>query len=316
MRVTSMLRLAAAAAAAALAVSGCGGGDEPAEASDTSDATRTVVDATGTEVTVPQQPQRIVALSEQDLDSLLALDITPVGTVNGRGQTTPPAYLGDRTDGIEVVGDIGKPATDRILELEPDLVLFGAVIDEQQLEQMRELIPATVVTYKVEDDWKTAFRNIADAVNAGDAAEQWLTDYETSVGDAAEALGDNAGATANIVRWNPDGPGVMLKDSFASLVIQDVGLVRPEGTEPGFAHTDPLSLENLPELDADWLFVGTLVPGSEEALSEAKGTPAFAALEAVKSDHFVEVDGTLWTSRGGPLAALIVVEDVVTHLGA
>ncbi|CAM3419431.1 ABC transporter substrate-binding protein [Stackebrandtia soli] len=316
MRRNAFARLAVAASVALIALSGCGGGEKPADASDEA-ATRTIEDSTGTEVTVPTKPERVVALSEQDLDAALALGVTPVGTINGRGQTGPSEYLGDATEGIEIVGDVGKPTVDKILELEPDLVLFGAAMDEEQLAQMRELVPATVVTYGVEDDWKTAFANTADALNLADEATQWLTDYDTKVAEVSGTFGDNAGATVSIVRWNPDGPGIMLHEAFASLVIQDLGLVRPENQqEPGFAHTEPLSLENLKRIDADWLFVGTLVPGSEEKLAEAKENPAFAELDSVKNDRFIEVDGTLWTSRGGPLGALQIVDTIAEHLGS
>src|SRR5688572_31139324 len=98
------MKLLTAVLTAALigSVAACGGSDEPSDTS-TGAATRTVTDVTGTTVTVPTAPKRVVALSEQDLDGALALDVTPVGTVNGRGQTTPPKYLGSKVDGIAVV---------------------------------------------------------------------------------------------------------------------------------------------------------------------------------------------------------------------
>jgi iron complex transport system substrate-binding protein len=314
MRINKLLGVGAAVLLTAAVGTAC---SSPAETADeSSGGTRTVTDATGTKVTVPDKPERVIALSEQDLDSALALDVTPVGTVNGRGQKAPPAYLGDDAAAIEVVGDVGKPTTDKIVELEPDLVLYGGASDEEQLEQLRELVPATVVTYKLDDDWKTAFEATADALNKTEAASSWLSEYDDTVTEAADSLGDNASAKISIVRWNPEGPGILQHEAFSSLVIQDLGLERPKDQQdPGFAHTDPLSLENLPRIDGDWLFVGTLVPGSEEALSEAQDDPAFSQLDAVKNDHFVEIDGTLWTSRGGPLGALKVVEDVVSNLG-
>ena len=279
--------------------------------------TRTITDVTDTEIEVPEEPQRVVTLSEQDLDAALALGVTPVGTINGRGQDGPPAYLGDEADGIESVGDIGKPTTDKIAELDPDLVLYGGFSDKEQLEQIRELVPATVVTYELEEDWKAAFDRAAEALGKTDEAKSWMDDYDKRIEEVAGKLGDNADATISIVRWNPKGPGILLHEAFSSLVIQDLGLKRPESQqEPGFAHTDPLSLENLPRIDGDWMFLGTLVPGSEDALKEAKESAAYSKLEVVKNDQVVEIDGTLWTSRGGPLAALKVIDDVETNLAS
>nr|MBP9661458.1 ABC transporter substrate-binding protein [Aeromonas sp.] len=39
-------------------------------------------------------------------------------------------------------------------------------------------------------------------------------------------------------------------------------------------------------------------------------TPAFQQLNAIKGKRFGAVDGSLWTSTGGPQAALKVIDDV------
>ncbi len=55
--------------------------------------TRQVTDADGKTQVLPAQPKRVVVLSKIDLDSALTLGLQPVGTVNGRGQSTLPRYL-------------------------------------------------------------------------------------------------------------------------------------------------------------------------------------------------------------------------------
>ena len=309
----SRRRAAGALAACALALTGCGDTAEPAAATG---ATRTVTDATGTAVAVPLAPRRVVALSEQDLDGALALGVTPVGTVNGRGQTTPPAYLGEKIAGITVVGDVAKPAMDALVPVAPVLILAGGTTDAQILADLRKLAP-TVVTYKPADDWKTALRALADTLGLTDAATAWLADYDRQAADARTAFRSNAGAEVSIVRWNPQGPGVMQTGHFASSVAADLGLKRPAGQqEPGFAHSEPLSLENLSRADGDWLFLGTLNPAGKQALEAARTSAAYRALKAVRSNRVMPVDGTVWTSRGGPAAALLVIRDIRTALGA
>lgn len=302
-----------AALALAMTSSACGGGTQPAGAAA---ASRTVTDVTGTAVTVPVTPQRVVALSEQDLDGALALGITPVGTVNGRGQSAAPQYLGDRVAGIAVVGDVAKPTMDKLVAAAPDLILAGSVTDTQILADLRKLAP-TVVTYRPEDDWKTAFRSLAEALGKTDAATTWLADYDRKAAEAKARFGGNAGAEVSIVRWNPQGPGVMQTGHFASLVAADLGLNRPPGQqEPGFAHSAPLSLENLAKADGDWLFLGTLNADGRQALAAAQASPAYAQLGAVRNKKVVAVDGTVWTSRGGPAAALLVIADISKALGS
>ena len=110
----------------------------------------------------------------------------------------------------------------------------------------------------------------------------------------------------------------MFKDAFSSTVVEDVGLVRPaHQQDPGHTHSMALSLESLELLDADWLVIGTLATSGEavEALRQAEETPAFRQLSAIQAKRFAAVDGSLWTSLGGPMAALQVIEDVESIVG-
>ena len=52
------------------------------------------------------------------------------------------------------------------------------------------------------------------------------------------------------------------------------------------------------------------VAASEAALARAVETPGFTALAAYQNDRIVPVDGTVWTSAGGPLAAGLVLDDI------
>ncbi|MGL4506948.1 MAG: ABC transporter substrate-binding protein, partial [Aeromonas sobria] len=101
--------------------------------------------------------------------------------------------------------------------------------------------------------------------------------------------------------------------TFASSVVESMGLVRPgkqQGT--GAPHSPALSLESLNLLDADWLVIGTLSATGDavDAMGQAEQTPAFQQLPVIKAKRFNAVDGSLWTSSGGPQAALKVIEDV------
>jgi iron complex transport system substrate-binding protein len=291
--------------------------DQDAASAPTMTAERTVADAAGQQVVVPTAPQRVLALSEVDLDASLALEIKPAGTLNGRGQAAPPRYLGARTSGVAAVGDLARPVLDKVAGQDPDLILAGGGADEQTLAQL-ELVAPTVVTYKPGEDWKPAFRRIAAVLNKESQAAGFLGEYDKQVQEVKRALGANAGTTVSVVGWSPQGPGVVQSQAFASLVLADLGLKRAGHPGDGAAVGTPLSLEALDQIDGDWLFVATLGPDGEatqtaqavQAMEAAKGTPAFQRLKAAKGDHVVVVDGSLWTGPGGPLAALAILDDV------
>ncbi|MGH3088904.1 MAG: ABC transporter substrate-binding protein [Rubrobacteraceae bacterium] len=297
---------------------GCGSGDEGANGGETSNETRVVKDASGDEVEVPAEARRIVALGEVELDSLLALGIEPAATIQGRGQDGPPNYLADEAEEIPLVGVLTQPNVEAIAELEPDLILasfaFGPPFaDEQVIGNLKEITPATLVSSAAEETWQDSLRRIANAVNRSEAGEEAISDYEQSVEEARAELGERVGDTLSIVRWQADGPVYMFADNVSSLVVEDLGFERPEAqNEPGLGHSDPLSLEQLDLIDGDWLFVGTLGGGEdEEALEEIREDRLWQQVEAVRSDHVVSVDGSLWTSVVGPLGARRIVADVL-----
>ncbi|WP_030328907.1 iron-siderophore ABC transporter substrate-binding protein [Streptomyces sp. NRRL B-1381] len=315
----------AALGAATLLLTACGSdsdsgkpsGDKAGKADSASSATRTVKDATGKAVEIPAQPKRIVTLTQEDLDAVLALDIEPVGITNGQGLDKPPAYLADKVEGVNIVGNLLQPVMDKVVAAKPDLILAGDMQDEQVLKQLREITPATLVTMAPTDDWKLFFRGVGNAVNKLDAANKFITDHEAAAKAAGEKLGANKGAEVSIVRWNPDGPSWMENKQFASGVALEMGLKRPASqNKDGNAHTPSLSLEKINEIDGDWLFLSTLTSDGEKALKGVQSKPAYKELGAVKKGHAVTVDGSVWSTRGGPLAADVVLNDYVKALSA
>ncbi|MGE6124953.1 ABC transporter substrate-binding protein [Aeromonas rivipollensis] len=274
--------------------------------------TRQVLDANGQSHTVPDDPQRVVVLSELDLDSALTLGVQPVGTVNGRGQGTLPRYLLDKTGkAIQVVGDLDNPNLEKLIDLEPDLILTGQTKPEL-LALLQEIAP-TVVTGNWGEPWKTVFNRSANVMNKEAEAKAFLARYDARLAQARSKLAKHQGEQVSIVRWNPKGPSYMHGGTFASSVVTEMGLARPaHQIGDKSPHSPALSLESLNLLDGDWLVVGTLSASGDavDAMKQAEQTPAFQQLDAIKGKRFGAVDGSLWTSTGGPQAALKVIDDV------
>ncbi|QEU93752.1 iron-siderophore ABC transporter substrate-binding protein [Streptomyces kanamyceticus] len=310
----------AALGAAALLLTGCGSddgsdNDSSGKAGSGSSDTRTIKDATGKAVKVPAHPKRVVTLTQEDLDAVLALGVKPVGITNGQGLDKPPAYLADKVKDIDVVGNLLQPVMDKVVAAKPDLILAGDMQDEQVLKQLREITPATVVTMAPTDDWKLTLRGIGNAVNDLPKANKVISDHEAAAKKAGTELGTNKGAEVSIVRWNPDGPSWMENKQFASGVALEMGLKRPKNqNKDGNAHTPSLSLEKINEIDGDWLFLSTLTSDGDKALKDVQKKPAYKDLGAVEKNHVVTVDGSVWSTRGGPLAAAEVMNDYTKAL--
>ncbi|EKP0276993.1 amonabactin ABC transporter substrate-binding protein [Aeromonas bestiarum] len=274
--------------------------------------TRQVTDADGKTQVVPAQPKRVVVLSEIDLDTALTLGLQPVGTVNGRGQGTLPRYLLTKAGkDIAVVGDLDNPNLERLIDLEPDLILTGQTKPEL-LTLLQEIAP-TVVTGNWGDSWKEIFNRSAHVLNRDTEGKAFLAQYDARLQEARSKLAKHQGERLSIVRWNPKGPSYMHGGTFASSVVEEMGLARPtHQIGDKTPHSPALSLESLNLLDGDWLVIGTLSASGDavDAMKQAEQTPAFQQLNAIKGKRFGAVDGSLWTSTGGPQAALKVIDDV------
>ncbi|MFT4008876.1 MAG: iron-siderophore ABC transporter substrate-binding protein [Nocardioidaceae bacterium] len=312
-----------------LATAACGSSDAPAEA----DSTRTVQDMEGTAIAVPAHPKRVVTLSEPTLDGALALGVTPVGTVAGRGQSTVPHYLADLAGDIPVVGNIANPDYEAIAALHPDLILVDGTSINNNAEVIGILgeIAPTVQTGYAGGDWRANFALVADALNRTDQADGVVTDYEKSVAAAKKKLTGYAGQTFSIVRWQGGSASLILSELPAGIALSDLGLERPPAQDRrGRGHSEPVSLENLGLIDADQMFFGTLggssqsnpdaggtsdVAGAQKALAQAEKVPGFTALKAYQDGNIHLVDGSLWTSTGGPLLMQRIVASVPETLG-
>ena len=283
---------------------------------DCDDGLRGVEDAAGETICIPEEPQRVVALQEGDIDGLVALGVQPVGATNGRGQATPPRYLNDGL-GEDVVstGQFFQPNVEVILELDPDLILFAGFSDPTVLEQLNAIAPV-FNTATFAEDWRTQFGRVADAMNLQAEGEAFLAAYDARVAELNEALAATGESPQFIVaRWSVDGPQIMAPTTFSSRILLDVGMTAldeiPELQE-GHPHSAPLSLESIGLLDVDWAFVGTL-QGQGDAvavLDDVLENPLFQSLQVVQNEHLVVIDGSLWTSVGGPLAAMAVLNTV------
>lgn len=294
------------------AVSACGS----ASGTSANGTTRTVSDVDGKQIEVPERPVRVVALSEPTIDAVLALGVTPVGTVAGRGQSGIPNYLAGKGTGVPVVAAVGTPDFEAVGAVRPDLIVVdGTSINNnpQALEALGHVAPVVFTGY-AGGDWRANFTITADALNLAEKGAEVLAAYDERVTGVKAALVDKGldQKTYSIVRWQGNGAALVLKELPPGRALTDLGMKRPPNQDTeGRGHSEPVSLENIADIDADYMFFGTLggssvgnpdaggsadVDAADEALESAQAVPGFAALNAVAQDHVIPVDGSVWTS--------------------
>lgn len=234
----------------------------------------TIVDGTGTEVTVPADPQRVVALHDTSLTvTLLELGIVPVGS---HGRTTENAAPNIRSgklitgydfdnSAIEFVGNL--PAdVEAVAALEPDLIL---TTDWQTADvgQLRSIAPTYVFPISTMDDFDV-YRTVADVTGRADVLDKLEARYQAQL-DMINGLTDPAGIKVSVIQAS--GGELQVWNTYGSLgkVLRDAGFVFPAAIDAIEGNERQIfSGESYPEFDADFIFVTYAVERGE--------TPAMA----------------------------------------
>lgn len=272
-------------------------------------AAERVVDGVYGPVTLNGVPQRVVALGENALDVALALGIQPVGALASRGGTDVPDYLKDKAGKIAMVGSVREPNLEAILTLQPDLILASSDLPKTQYDRLSLIAPTIVPKGGSFQDWRTVNGLYALALDKQDEGAALADEIDARSVALRERM--TGSPTVSVIRWNPQGPFIMSSRLFVGQLLDAVGFKPNElSTQTKKPHTDILSLENLSKADADWIFLATLNSDGQKALDEARKQPAFNRLDAVKNGHVVSVDGQIWSSGAGYLAAHRILDDI------
>lgn len=273
-------------------------------------------------VQVNGTPKRIVTLYEGALDAAIAFGSHPVGAIITRGGTSVAEYIQRRAGNIEIVGAPGETNLEAVIALQPDIILASAQTNQQQYELLSAIAPTVVpnVPPYRSDSWILETRLFAKALGReeqGEAAIRKVKDRiaEVSMQVSANVPEDQRGAS--VVRWMPQGALVMASGIFSATLVESVGFEVNDTdlVREGRPHSHPLSEENLSMIDQSWLFLATLNEDGQDALAAAKRSPAFRRLQAVESEQVVPVDGQIWTSATGPLAAGEILDTIEAAVG-
>lgn len=279
-----------------------------------SPASARTLDTAYGEVSVEGQPARVVTLYEGALDTALAAGVMPLAAIATRGGDDVARYLQERAAGIAIVGTARETNIEAVAAQRPDIILASPRLPETQYRLLSQIAPTLVPAVEPfsQGAWKQEARFFAEALGREAPVETAIDAVE----ERAATLRANAAGnqTATLARWMPQGALLMSPRLFATELLGDSGftVLGGDSVPKGRPHSDPLSLENLSRLDGDWLFMATLNAEGDDALAAAKTSPAFARLDVAKRDHVVPVDGQLWTSASGPLAADAILDDIAS----
>ncbi len=252
----------------------------------------TVTDMAGREVTIPTEPQRIVSLAPSITEILFALNMGE----RVAGVTKFCNYPPEAAEKPQV-GGFSDVSIEKLLEVQPDLVLVASIHMAQVLPELEKLgLPALVIDARDFPGVLESIRLIGKVTGAEKAAEDLTAQMQERADKVAQAVKDRPRPR---VYWELDpslwtaGPGSFVQD-----------LIERAGGENIAANAEAawvqLSAEAIIAADPEVIFLADHPYG--ESAETVKARPGWEKISAVVNGRIVELtqeQGDI-VSRAGP----------------
>lgn len=317
------IKIAAAAMAVFVALSGCGSKNEADQAGTAAatatpgtqggGASYTIEHAMG-KTTIPATPKKVVILTNEGTEALLALGVKPVGAV--QSWTGSPWYDHIKADmeGVQALGKEDQPNVEAIAALKPDLILGNKMRQEKIYEQLSAIAP-TVFTETLRGEWKNNFMVYAEALNKKAEGQKIIADFDARAEDFKKKAGDKLKSQVSVVRFMPGKTRIYYQQTFSGIIFQQLGIARPASQDKNEFAAD-VSKERIPEMEGDLLFYFTYETGDGKASALEKewlADPLWNNLNVVKNKKVFKVNDTIWNTAGGVKAANLLIDDLYKH---
>ena len=301
-----------------LVLTACGNAEEEKDTSSQDTAKQesyTVTHAMG-ETTIKGEPKRIVILTNEGVEALLAIGVTPVGAVEAWTGDTWYDHTSEQLKDTKPVGTESEPSLEAIAALKPDLIIGNKLRQEKVYKQLNEIAP-TVFAETLKGDWQENFKLYSQAINKEDVGNEKLDAYNKRIEDLKGKFGDKTQQEVSIVRFMAGDVRIYHKDSFSGVILDQLGFARPPEQDIADFAEKGVTKERIPAMDGDIMFYFTYEPGDNEATKleeEWVNDPLFQNLEVAKAGKVFKVSDVIWNTAGGYLAANLMLDDLESHI--
>lgn len=263
-------------------------------------------------------PGRVVVLTNEGIEALLALGVKPVGAVKAFTGNPWYEHLKAELEGVTVVGDELQPNVEAIAALKPDLIIGNKLRHEKIYEQLKSIAP-TVFSETLRGEWKTNFALYAETVNKKAEGDKVVAAFDQRIEDFKKKAGDKLKQKVSVVRFMAGKTRIYNTDTFTGVIFKQIGIARPDtvlNAKNTFA--DEITKERLSDVDSDMLFYFTYETGDGKAnKTEEEWTkdPLWQSLNVVKNNKAFKVNDVIWNTAGGVKAANLLLDELGKYYG-
>ncbi|WP_338552335.1 ABC transporter substrate-binding protein [Paenibacillus sp. KS-LC4] len=283
--------------------------------------TRTVTDMFG-EVEIPTNPQRMIVIGTRYAEYLIELGIIPSGVLYV--SDAEPDYRFDyfAEHGVEMIEYPQYEQNYELLtSLNSDLIVaYGAAVVDGIYEQLSKIAPTIAVPGTV--FMKDAMPALAAIFEREDELESATAAYQEKVETAKKQLAPLVkDKTVLVLRVDPKQYRYLGMNSqgASELFYQQLGLQIPEALKGGEAWFNPLSLEILPEVNPDYIFIEKRVlegDDSDQSWNDLMESVLWKKLDAVQNNRVFEVETKELVQGEGPIGYTYLIDFIVESIAS
>ncbi|UHA73800.1 ABC transporter substrate-binding protein [Paenibacillus sp. 481] len=264
------------------------------------------------QTTIKGTPKRVIVLTNEGTEAVLAMGVTPVGAVTSwEGDPWYP-HIAKKMKGVKPLGDETQPNLELIFALKPDLIIGNKARHEKIYPQLSKIAP-TVYGPDLTGKWKDNFNVYADALNKKAEGKKALAAYDKHVADVKKQLGKKVNKKVSIARFQAAQVRIYQLDTFSGVILKDLGLQRPAAQNKN-SFIEKITKERMADLDGDIMFYWVAEkPGSTDAANNVKdwfNDPLFKNLNVAKTKQVHKISESIWNSAGGIMAANLMLDEL------
>jgi iron complex transport system substrate-binding protein len=282
--------------------------------------TRVVKDMFG-DVTIPANPKNILVTSSSYAEDLIEMGHAPQMSV-----IVPEIEPDYRTPYLEKHGVVLIKQTqyeynlEQLLSLSPDVIITpGEGLDSKVYDELSKIAPTIALNAGV--GVHSAMKELGVLFNKEAEVDKELAAIDLKSSEAKDkiqqAIGDK---TVLVLRVEPNRYrylGPKADDDVSKFFYETLGLTSPEVTKDSDVWFTQFSLEILPQIDPDYVFLETrsMVDfDSSQSLADLEDNPLWKSLKAVKNNNVFPLRTNDYIQSKGPIGTSMLIDYIVEKL--
>lgn len=246
-------------------------------------------DSKDREVNIIEEPKRVISLAPSITESLYFLNAEDKLVAR-----TDYCDFPSETKDVDSIGTILTPNIEKIVELNPDLIIASTHFDIETLNKLEEA-GLTIIVLVEEGSFEGVYKNIkllGKILNREDRASQLITSMKKRVESVKSKVKDlEKPVVYYVIGYGEYGEYTAGGDTFISDIIEIAGGENAAKDSKGWSYT----LEKIVEKNPD-IFICSKYYDSKDGISASIG---YKELSAIKNGNIFEIDNNT-VDRHGP----------------